>query len=80
MPEVKPDEKLVTLINWGNSDAIVDLGMALPAHKDYKMLYRNRKKISQVSIGGKQLFSEKDLRQFRVKMKNGEAGILRIFR
>lgn len=80
MLEVKPDEKLVTLINWGNSDAIVDVGMALPAHKDYKLSYRGRKGTSRMSIGGRKLLSEVDLRQFRVKMKEGEVGILRIFR
>ncbi|HCE44018.1 MAG TPA: hypothetical protein DET40_10755 [Lentisphaeria bacterium] len=80
MLEIKPDEKLVLLVNWSMSEATVDLGMNLPAGKDYKLLYRDRKGTSEMSIGGKTSLKEADLRQFRVKMKNGDVGILRIFR
>ncbi len=80
MLEVKPDEKLVLLVNWSMSDTEVDLGLSLPQNNDYKILSRGRKGTSEMSIEGKKLLSDADLRQFRVNLKNGDAEVLRIFR
>ena len=84
--EKTSSEKFVILINWSGKDTAVDLGINMAARasgaaamkKDvkYKILMRSADSTCTTHMRGQSALRARDLQQFRVPMKCGEALIL----
>lgn len=76
--EKSTTEKFIILINWGNNEATVDLGIKIPSGKKYSALMRDLNNTTKITINGKDTFSASELKNFSVKVKKNGIKVLYI--
>lgn len=74
--EKNEKEKFVSLINWTEQSATVDVGVRMPERGEYRILQCDLLGAKKVLLSGKEVVGAAPLRKFRVSMGPGE---IRVF-